>query len=106
MTTKLLSGVGAAIGCRFLSKKNQLLFVEYTKGTVSLLDMIRPSSVFSSGTAVLKGTWVFDCETGTLSGNLNGPGDIWWEQIDQVKRQMVPAGGATSSIWETLILPL
>ncbi len=94
MTTKLLSGVGAAIGCRFLSKKNQLLFVEYTKGTVSLLDMIRPSLVLSSGTAVLKGTWVFDCETGTLSGNLNGPGDIWWEQINQVKRQMVPAGGA------------
>ncbi len=94
MTTKLMSGVGAAIGCRFLSKRNQLLFVEYSKGTISLLDMIRPSSVLSSGTSVLKGTWVFDCETGTLSGNLNGPGDIWWEQIDQVKRKMVPAGGA------------
>ena len=94
MTTKLMSGVGAAIGCRFLSKRNQLLFVEYSKGTVSLLDMIRPSSVLSSGTTVLKGTWVFDCETGTLSGNLNGPGDIWWEQIDQVNRKMVPVGGA------------
>ncbi len=95
MTTKLLGGVGAAIGCRFLSKRNQLVFVEYSKGTISFLDLIRSSSVLSSGTTVLKGTWVFDCETGTLSGNLNGPGDIWWEQIDSIKRQMVPAGGAS-----------
>ena len=94
MTTKLLSAVGAAIGCRFLAKRNQLVFVEYGKGAISAMDMIRSSSVLSSGTTVLKGTWVFDCETGTLSGNLNGPGDIWWEQIDNVKRQMVPAGGA------------
>ena len=94
MATKLLGGVGAAIGCRFLPKRNQLIFVEYNKGAVSLLDMIRSSSVLSSGTTILKGTWVFDCETGTLSGNLNGPGDIWWEQLDKVKRQMVPAGGA------------
>ena len=94
MTTKLIGGVGAAVGSRFLPKRNQLIFVEYTKGTVSLLDMVRSSSVLSSGTTILKGTWIFDCESGTLTGNLNGPGDIWWEQIDNVKRQMVPVGGA------------
>lgn len=96
MANKVLSGLGAAIGSRFLQKKNQLLFVEYSKGTISVLEMIRPGgTIVSQGTTVLKGTWVFDCETGALSGNLNGPGDIWWEQIDNVKRRMTPAGGAS-----------
>ena len=95
MVTKLLDGVGAATGCRFLRNRNQVAFVEYSKGTISLLDVVRPvQSTVSQGTIVLKGTWVFDCETGALGGNLSGPGDIWWEQIDTVKRQMVPVGGA------------
>ena len=94
MTTKLLGGVSAAIGSRFLPKRNQLVFVEYSKGAVSLLDMVRSSSILSSGTTVLKGTWIFDCETGIQGGSTSGPGDIWWEQIDNVKRQMVPVGGA------------
>ena len=70
MTTKLLGGVGAAIGSRFLPKRNQLVFVEYTKGTISLLDIVRSASVMSSGTAVIKGTWIFDCESGKLTGNM------------------------------------
>jgi hypothetical protein len=95
MTVKLVDGLGAAIGCRFLRKHNQLTFVEYTKGAISLLDMVSPmTSILSQGTILLKGTWVFDCETGALGGNTSGPGDIWWEQIDNVKRQMVPVGGA------------
>jgi len=96
MTTKLVDGLGGAIGCRFLPNRNQLVFVEFATGKISLLDMVRPlDSIVSQGTTVLKGTWVFDCETGTLSGSLSGPGDIWWEQIDAVKRQMVPVSGAS-----------
>jgi hypothetical protein len=98
MIIKLFSSVSAAIGCRFLKQRNQLVFVEYNKGAISLLDMIHPvKKIVSKGTTVLKGTWVFDCETGVLSGNLSGPGDIWWEQIDSIKRQMMPVGGASLS---------
>jgi hypothetical protein len=95
VVTKLLDGVGAAIGCRFLRTRNQVAFVEYSKGTISLLDVVRPAqTIVSQGTTVLKGTWIFDCETGAQGGGFSGPGDIWWEQMDNVKRQMVPVGGA------------
>lgn len=95
MASKLLDGVGAAVGSRFLRKHNQVVFVEYSKGTISLLDVVRPAqATVSQGTAVLKGTWVFDCETGALTGNLSGPGDIWWEQVDTMRRKMVPVAGA------------
>ncbi len=96
MVTKILSNVNAAIGSRFLKNKNQVVFVEYTTGSISLLNMVAPSpGIVSQGSILLKGTWVFDCETGALDGNLNGPGDIWWEQITAVNRQMRPVGGAT-----------
>ncbi len=96
MTTILQGGLGAAIGCRFLKQRNQLAFVEYASGAISLLDMIRPvSAIVSKGTTILKGTWVFDCETGVQDGNLHGTGDIWWEQIDSIRRQMMPVGGAS-----------
>jgi hypothetical protein len=91
MTTILQNGLSAAIGSQFLKQRNQLAFVEYASGNLSLLDMIRPLAVIvSKGSVILKGTWVFDCETGIQDGNLNGPGDIWWEQIDSIKRQMAP----------------
>ena len=94
MLTKVVGGLGAAIGCRFLSKRNQLVFVEYSKGAISLLDMVNPTaSVVSQGTIVLKGTYVFDCDAGTL--NSAAPGDLFWEQFDAVKRAIVPVGGAT-----------
>lgn len=96
MATKVVNSLGAAIGCRLMAKRRQLAFVEYAKGAVSLLDLVRPAdAVVSQGTTVLKGTWIFDCETGALGGDLSGPGDIWWEQIDYVKRQMMPVGGAS-----------
>ncbi len=96
MATKILGNVNAAIGSRFLKNRNQVVFVEYTTGSISLLNMVAPSpGVVSQGSILLKGTWVFDCETGALDGNLNGPGDIWWEQITAVNRQMRPVGGAT-----------
>ncbi len=95
MITELYSGVNAAIGGRLLKGKNRLVFVEYSSGHISLLDLVRPlDAVVSSGTKVLKGTWVFDCESGNLGGGTGGPADIWWEQIDTVHRQMVPITGA------------
>jgi hypothetical protein len=96
MTTKVVNSLGAAIGCRLLPGRQQLAFVEYAKGAVSTLDLVRPAdAIVSHGTTVLKGTWIFDCETGGLGGDLSGPGDIWWEQLDAVHRQMVPVGGAS-----------
>jgi hypothetical protein len=94
MTEKILDGVSAAIGCRFLNKRNQLVFVEYSKGAISLMDIVNSSiAVVSQGTTVIKGTWILDCETGALVGDTAG--DIWWEQIDNVKRQIVPINGAS-----------
>ena len=96
MANKVVGGLSAAIGSRFLKTKNQLVFVEYSAGKISVLDMICPGgTVVSQGTTLLKGTWIFNCETGIQDGNLNGPGDIWWEQIDPVKRQMKPVAGAS-----------
>jgi hypothetical protein len=92
MTNKLVDGLGGAIGSRFMPSHNQLAFVEFATGKISLLDMVRPlDSIVSQGTTVIKGTFLFDCETGAVSGS----GDIWWEQIDAVKRQMVPRTGAS-----------
>ncbi len=94
MVTQLISGLGGAIGSRFLPTHNQLLFVEYN-GKVSILDLIRPLvATVASGTAVIRGTWVFDCETGALGGSTAGPGDIWWQQQTATVRQMAPVGGA------------
>ncbi|HWU89032.1 MAG TPA: hypothetical protein VN253_17325 [Kofleriaceae bacterium] len=94
MVTQLVSGLGGAIGSRFLPTHNQLLFVEFD-GKLSVLDLIRPlAATVSHGTAVINGTWIFDCDTGALGGSLGGPGDIWWEQQTATLRRMAPVGGA------------
>ncbi|MEZ5452483.1 MAG: hypothetical protein R3E93_06620, partial [Thiothrix sp.] len=93
MFTQIVNGLGGAIGCRYLPSRNQLLFVEYD-GKISVIDLIRPLlATVSQGTTVLKGTWVFDCETGTLGG-AGSTGDIWWEQMTTTARQMMPVNGA------------
>jgi hypothetical protein len=90
---QLATGLGGAIGSDFVQSRNQLYFVEFN-GKVSVLDLVRPlAGIVSQGTTILKGTWIFDCETGTLGG-LGSTGDIWWEQIDTVKRQMVRQNNA------------
>lgn len=48
------------------------------------------SNIISQGTATLKGTYVFNCETGAVGGT----GDIWWEQVDNTVRLMVPLSPA------------
>jgi hypothetical protein len=90
--TQLVSGLAGAIGCSFRSTHNQLVFVEYG-GKLSRLDLFPSAVVVSQGTAVLKGTYTFDLDTGAQGGV--GPGlDIWWEQMTAVARQMVPQNTA------------
>jgi hypothetical protein len=94
MLTTITENLGAAIGSKYLPGTNQLLFTEYSKGALSKLDLVAPSAgVVSSGTTIIKGTWIFDCETGTLGADMSTIYDIWWEQIDHVKRQMMPMAG-------------
>jgi len=92
--TTLATGLHGAIGCDFIPTTNQLAFVEYGAGNVSLLNLIRPQqAIVSQGTTLLKGTFILDLETGNQSGS-TAPGDIWWEQQTAVQRQMAPVGGA------------
>ena len=44
----------------------------------------------SSGTAVLRGTWFFNFDTGA-EGTV---GDVWWEQVTKTVRRLVPQGRA------------
>jgi hypothetical protein len=90
---KLAGGLSGAIGSRYLKAHNQIVFVEYG-GYISKLDLVQSlASTVSQGTTTIKGTFLFDCETGTNVGT--GPNaDFWWEQIDSVKRQIVPANSA------------
>jgi hypothetical protein len=95
MPTQIVSGISGGIGSRYIRSRNQLVFVEYTGGKISVVDLIRPLvTTVAQGTTVINGTWVFDCETGALGGSLSGPGDIWWDQRTAVERRMVPVGGA------------
>mgnify|MGYP000104589111 CR=1 FL=1 len=90
---KLIGGLAGAIGSRYLKNHNRLVFVEYG-GFISKLDLVQSlAATVSQGTATIKGTWLFDCETGTnVAPSIAA--DIWWEQIDSVKRLMVPRGNA------------
>src|SRR5262249_38818265 len=46
--------------------------------------------VISSGSGQLRGTWLFDLDSGAESTS----GDIWWEQMTDTARQIAPQGGA------------
>jgi hypothetical protein len=64
---QLVSGLGGAIGCDFRRIQNQLLFVEFN-GKLSRLNLYRTATTVSSGTAILKGTFTFDLDTGAEGG--------------------------------------
>lgn len=88
---QLATNLAGAIGCDYRSVGHRLIFVEYG-GNVSVIYLVRPLvGTVSSGSATLQGTYLFDLDTG-VEGN---SGDIWWEQVDAVVRQMVPQSGAT-----------
>lgn len=90
----LATGLHGAIGCDFIPSANQLAFVEYTAGNVSVLNLIRPlASIVRQETTTLKGTFTLNLDTG-VQGGASSASDIWWDQQTTVLRQMAPAGGA------------
>ena len=88
----LVSSLGGAIGSDFRRAQNQLVFVEFN-GKLSRLNLFRTGTVVSSGTAILKGTWSFDLDSGA-EGGLGPNFDIWWEQETAVIRTMTPLNSA------------
>jgi hypothetical protein len=90
---QLLSGIGGAIGSDFRVTQNQLVFVEYNKGELSALNLFSPSTVVSSGTTTLKGTFIFDLDNG-VQGGPQSNADIWWDQETAVLRRMMPQNSA------------
>jgi hypothetical protein len=89
----LATGLAGAIGSSYHAASNSLYFVEYG-GKLSRYDFVRaPDAVLVSDTRTLKGTWLMDLDTGLMTSNM-AAADIWWEQIDTVKRRMVPRAGA------------
>lgn len=89
----LATALAGAIGSRYLKNTNKLLFVEWG-GFISKIDLVRPlAAIVSQGTATIKGTWAFDCETGTITAP-DIVRDIWWEQMTATERKMVPQGTA------------
>jgi hypothetical protein len=89
---QIVSGLGGAIGCAYRQSHNQLVFVEFN-GKLSRYDLFPSAVIVSSGTTVLKGTWTFDFDTG-VQGPAGTLADIWWEQMTNVARQMVPQNNA------------
>lgn len=61
---------------------------DYTRGHLGWNEL----ALMSKGTTTLKGTWTFDYETG-VQGPTTGA-DIWWEQVDNEIRLLVPQSGA------------
>ena len=92
-STTLVTGLAGAIGCDFRTAQNQLIFVEFG-GKLSTLDLFPvPTIVAQSPSTVLKGTFLFDFDTG-IQGGLSPNADVFWEQITAVLRQMAPQNSA------------
>jgi hypothetical protein len=53
------------------------------------------TDVLSTGTTVIKGTWAFDLDTGTVGTEAQQ--DVWWEQVDYVTRYLTGFSGALVS---------
>lgn len=90
----LATGLAGAIGSHYHGASNRLYFVEYG-GKLSCYDFVRQSAALlvSNAARTLKGTWLMDLDTGAMVAGV-APADIWWEQIDTVRRRMVPRNGA------------
>jgi len=61
---------------------------DYTRGHLGWNEL----AVMSKGTTTLKGIWTFDFEAG-VAGPSTGA-DVWWEQVDNTVRFLVPQSGA------------
>ena len=89
-TEQRATGLGGAIGCSFRQAHNDLIFVEFA-GRLSRLSLVRPvAATVSSGTATLRGTWLFDFD----AGHEGTTGDVWWEQHTATRRSLEASGGA------------
>ena len=94
-STQLASGLGGAIGCDFRTAQNQLVFVEYSTGKLSALNLFPPSTIVAqSASTVLNGTFTFDFDAG-VSGGISANADVFWEQATAVIRSMTPQNSAT-----------
>jgi hypothetical protein len=93
--TQLIGGLEGAIGSDFLPAQNRLLFVEYG-GRLSRYDLFPAATIVSQGSAVLKGTFLFDLDAGkeSMAGENLAPFDIFWDQKTAVARVMQPWSGA------------
>ena len=93
-STQLVTGLAGAIGCDFRTAQNQLIFVEYG-GKLSTLDLFPVATIVAqSASTVLKGTFLFDFDTG-VQGGLSPNADVFWEQMTAVLRQMAVSNSAT-----------
>ena len=89
-TEQRATGLAGAIGCSYRQAHNDLIFVEFA-GRISKLSLVRPvAATVSSGTATLRGTWLFDFD----AGHEGTSGDVWWEQHTATRRSLEPSGGA------------
>ena len=96
-STQLASGLGGAIGCDFRTVQNQLIFIEYSTGKLSALDLFPSATIVAQANGtVLKGTFMFDFDTGTQSvaGPISPTMDVFWDQHTAVVRSMDPIQGA------------
>jgi hypothetical protein len=71
-----------------LMRANSQAVCDYTRGQLGWNEL----AIQSRGTTVLKGTWTFDFDSG-VQGPATGA-DIWWEQVNNVTRYLVPKSGA------------
>jgi hypothetical protein len=60
--------------------------------TVAVPITLGGGAVISSGQGVLRGTWMFDFDSGAESGAAGA--DVWWDQQTDVLRQLSPQGVA------------
>jgi hypothetical protein len=71
-----------------LMAHNTAAVCDFTRGQLGWNEL----AVMSEGSTILKGTWTFDFETG-VQGPPSGA-DIWWEQVNNTVRFLVPRSGA------------
>ncbi|RUS17758.1 hypothetical protein BC937DRAFT_89520 [Endogone sp. FLAS-F59071] len=88
-TFPLITGLGGVIGSDYLPYANELVFVEYD-GKLSSIRL--QTAIVSSGTTVLRGTYSFNFDTG--ADEAASDSDVFWEQVNQVIREMVPLRNA------------
>ena len=92
-STQLVTGLAGAVGCDFRTSQNQLVFVEFG-GKLSTLDLFPVATIVAqSPSTILKGTFLFDFDSG-VQGGLSPNADVFWEQMTATARQMAPQNTA------------